>query len=220
MIQISSENQRKNMVDSQLIPRGIANRHVLDAFYSVPREFFVSPDDIHQAYEDCPLPIGHGQTISQPYMAALMTELIYRHPPAKMLDVGTGSGYQAAILARLGFSVISIERLDAVANFAKENFERLNYCRQINVIVGDGTLGMPGDASFDGILISAASPKVPPSLAEQLAPGGKLVIPCGDLASQKLLVLKKDSRGQISVKESIGCRFVPLIGKDAFHDIA
>jgi len=160
------------------------------------------------------------ETISQPYMAALMTELIYKDPPAKVLDVGTGSGYQTAILAYLGYDVISIEKIEEVAKFAEENLKDLPYTQKIRIIIGDGSIGFSDEAPYDAIIVSGACPKIPPPLVEQLAPEGKLCIPCGPLYVQKLLVAKKDKSGKnISVEETIDCRFVPIIGKNAFKSV-
>jgi len=220
MISPGFELQRKCMVEQQLIPRGIKNKNVLNAFLNVPREKFVLPEYYLDAYQDNPLPIVSGQTISQPYMAALMTELIYKDPPAKVLDVGTGSGYQTAILAYLGYDVISIEKIEEVAKFAEENLKDLPYTQKIRIIIGDGSIGFSDEAPYDAIIVSGACPKIPPPLVEQLAPEGKLCIPCGPLYVQKLLVAKKDKSGKnISVEETIDCRFVPIIGKNAFKSV-
>ena len=220
MISPSTEIQRKYMVEQQLIKRGIQNKSVLNAFLNVPRENFVLPEYRLDAYQDNPLPIISGQTISQPFMAALMTELIHKEPPAKILDVGTGSGYQTAILAYLGFNVISIEKIETVANFAKENLKSLQYTDKIKIIIGDGTLGYPDQAPFDGIIVSGACPQIPKPLLKQLAPNGKLCIPCGSLQLQNLLVAHKDINGKnISISESIPCRFVPIFGQNAFKSI-
>lgn len=218
MISPGFEIQRRDMVERQLVPRGISNQSVLDAFLDVPRERFILSEHMMCAYEDHPLPICCGQTISQPYMAALMTELVYTKPPARALDVGTGSGYQTAILARLGFEVVSIERMEELAKFAEGNMVGLPYASRVRFVVGDGSLGFPEAAPFDLIIVSGACPKIPPALIEQLAPSGKLTIPCGPLEVQRLLLGEKDaSGGEISITEHTGCRFVPLIGKDAFE---
>jgi len=205
------------MVEGQLLPRGISNQSVLDAFLDVPRERFVLPEHMMCAYEDHPLPICCGQTISQPYMAALMTELVYTKPPARALDVGTGSGYQAAILARLGFDVVSIERIEEIAKFAEGNMLGLPYASRVRFVVGDGSLGFPEAAPFDLIIVSGACPRIPPALIGQLAPSGRLTIPCGPLEVQRLLLVEKRETGEdVSITEHTGCRFVPIIGKDAF----
>lgn len=220
MISPGTEIQRKWMVEQQLIKRGIQNKFVLDAFLNVPRENFVLPEYYLDAYQDNPLPIICNQTISQPYMAALMTELTYVEPPAKVLDIGTGSGYQTAILAYLGYEVIGIEKIREVANFAKENLKNLPYTDKIKIFIGDGTLGYSDEAPYDGIIVSGACPKIPNPLLQQLAPNGKLCIPCGSLQLQKLILAQKDKSGKkISINESIPCKFVPIFGKYAFKAV-
>ena len=220
MISPSNEIQRRAMVEQQLIARGIKNEAVLNAFLNVPREKFVLPEFAMDAYQDNPLPIICGQTISQPYMAALMTELIYKDPPMKVLDVGTGSGYQTAILAFLGFEVISIEKIKEVADFAKKNLEDLPYSDKIKIIVSDGSIGYEEEAPYDAIIVSGACPKIPKPLLSQLAPNAKLCLPVGHLQLQKLIVAEKDKSGKnITITESIMCRFVPLIGKNAFKSV-
>lgn len=209
---------RAIMVEQQLIPRGIKNKAVLDAFYAIPRECFVTDTYIANAYDDTPLPIGHGQTISQPYIVALMTELLElsESESMKILEVGSGSGYQAAILAYMGHEVITVDRLKEVAEFAKSNLDMLAYAKKVKVFIGDGCLGWPEEAPFDRIIVTAAAPKIPEALIKQLKINGILVIPCGNLFIQQLLQAVKISEDKIKVSNSIGCRFVPLIGKDAF----
>jgi len=219
MISSASKIKRRKMVETQLLKRGIRNPKVLQAFLDVPRELFVKPQDFFEAYDDCPLPIDFGQTISQPYMVALMTELVYKSPPAKMLDVGTGSGYQTAILAYLGFEVLSIERIPELAKLAEAKISSQSYSSRVKIIVGDGSAGYPAGAPYDGIIVSGASPEIPQELLRELKPEGKMVIPCGTLGIQKLLLLAKDKNGKITRTESIDCRFVPLIGKNAFKDV-
>ena len=214
------EYDRRSMVDEQLIPRGIKDKKVLDAFYNVPRELFVPDELTGEAYQDHPLPTIHRQTISQPYIMALMTELLEapENERAKILEIGTGSGYQAALLAYMGHDVVSVERLDELVKFAERNLEKLTYTDKIKIRVGDGCLGWPEEAPYDGILVTAASPQIPPKLVEQLKIGGKLVIPVGNILIQELLQVIKTSEHDIEINKSIGCRFVPLIGVDAFNE--
>lgn len=211
---------RRRMVEEQLLPRGITDKAVIDAFYSVPRDCFVTEEQIEHAYDDGPLPTIHSQTISQPYMIAIMTQLLElpATKSAKVLEVGTGSGYQAAILAHMGHEVVTIERLDDVAEFARSNLAKLAYCKKVKVLVGDGCLGCPEEAPFDGIIVTAASPKVPEALVAQLRIGGKLIIPCGNMFMQELLQVTRKNENETTVTRGIGCRFVPLIGKGAFGE--
>ncbi len=206
------------MVEEQLVPRGIKDPKVLDAFRTVPRECFVTEEHVSEAYDDNPLPTILGQTISQPYMMALMTELLElpHDSAAKVLEIGTGSGYQAAILAHMGHSVVTVERLDKVADFAAKNLSPFTYLDRIKICVGDGCLGWPDDAPYDGVIVTAASPKIPDPLVQQTKIGGKIVIPVGNLFIQQLLKAVKVSEIQLEITQSTGCRFVPLIGKDAF----
>ena len=199
------------MVSRQLVPRGITDPRVLRAFYEVPRHEFIPGVDLRQAYGDHPVPIGEGQTISQPYMVAVMTQCLGLTGTEKVLEIGTGSGYQAAILSRLAGSVYTVERIASIAHRTKELFKRSGYAN-ITVTVGDGTLGRPEFAPYDGIIVTAGSPAVPPPLLEQLAEGGRLVIPAGGGYSQRLLVLTKVGE-KIIERDEGGCVFVPLIGE-------
>ncbi len=201
---------RERMVEEQLIPRGITDRRVLDAFYKVPRHLFIDPADRSLAYGDHPLPIGLDQTISQPYIVALMTQALNLKGGEKVLEVGTGSGYQAAILAELAGHVYTIERLAPLAEKTEKLLRELGYTN-ISIKIGDGSKGWPENAPFDGILVTAAARKIPPILIEQLAPGGKLVIPVGDSWLQELLLLTNEEDG-FKKKALCACRFVPLIG--------
>jgi len=203
---------REHMVETQLIPRGIKDQKVLDAFYRVPRHMFVGREVLDQAYEDYPLPIDFGQTISQPYIVALMTESLELKGGERVLDIGTGSGYQTAILAELAAHVYTIERFEKLSQTASTVLNRLGY-ENISFKVGDGSKGWPEEAPFNGILVAAAAEKVPPALLEQLANEGKMVIPVGDSFSQELLVISKDRQGNISKQKTVGCRFLPLIGE-------
>ncbi len=206
----SYEWLRKNMVESQIKARGVRDKRVLDAFLKIPRHIFVGPDQRPLAYEDHPLPIEHDQTISQPYIVALMTEALELKGDEKVLDIGTGSGYQTAILAELAGHVYTIERFEKLSRSASIMLDELGY-DNVTYRIGDGTKGWPEEAPFDGILAAAASEKIPPALLEQLAPGGKLVIPVGDMGGQELLVISKDSRGNINRESLGGCRFLPLV---------
>jgi protein-L-isoaspartate(D-aspartate) O-methyltransferase len=202
---------RKRMVDEQLIARGIKDAQVLGAFSKVPRHRFVPEDMRSSAYADFPVAIGEGQTISQPYIVALMTECLQLTGEEKILEIGTGSGYQAAILAELAKEVFSIERFDKLTERAEAVFAELGYAN-IKVKVGDGTLGWPEEAPFDRIIITAASPRIPLPLTEQLKDGGKMILPLGETYSQVLTVVEKKGNllGSIQV---CGCVFVPLVGK-------
>lgn len=210
---------RGQMVEEQLILRGITDKAVLKAFGSVHRERFVPAEIAEEAYDDSPLPIGHGQTISQPYMVALMSELVCagRSPPLRLLEIGSGTGYQAAILAFMGHNVWTIERIPEVADLAIGNLDSLPFKGSIKLKVGDGCEGWPEEAPFDGIVVTAAAPSIPDPLQQQLGLDGRLVIPCGEPWAQKLLTLRRKGGGDdFEVTPSVDCRFVPLIGKGAF----
>ncbi len=212
------DEERELMVKTQLIPRGIKDKNVLDAFRNVPREFFVPEDLANCAYEDGPLPIGHEQTISQPYMVAIMTEKLKlpESEKLKILELGTGAGYQSAILAYMGHDVTSIERIPEIANFAKANLQKTEYGKKVKIIVGDGCLGATEDAPFERIIVTAAAPKIPEALYRQLNLNGIIVIPCGNLYIQELIRVRKITKNKFLTERGIGCRFVPLIGKGAF----
>lgn len=202
---------RDLMVETQLIPRGIKDRRVLDAMRMVPRHLFIDESFRHEAYNDMALPFGEGQTISQPYMVAVMTELLELKGNEKVLEVGTGSGYQAAILAELSKEVYTIERLASLSERAGKTLSYLGY-ENTHLIVGDGTLGLPESAPFDRILITAGTPNIPDPLIEQLAEGGIILAPVGDRFSQQLIKAVKKN-GQISTEYHTPCVFVPLIGE-------
>lgn len=205
---------RRLMVDTQIRGRGVQNERILRAFEKVPRHWFVGPDFQDQAYDDYPIPIESQQTISQPYMVALMTDLLNLAGPEKILEVGTGSGYQTAILAELSQTVYSIERIDSLSLKAAERLQRLGYTN-ITLKVGDGTRGWVEVAPFEAILVTAGAPSIPRVLVEQLAVGGRLVIPVGDRFSQTLLrVTRKSAKSDdVQTEDFGGCRFVNLIGK-------
>ncbi|NBD37475.1 MAG: protein-L-isoaspartate(D-aspartate) O-methyltransferase [Verrucomicrobia bacterium] len=199
--------QREHMGAEQLFNRGIRSEHVLAAMREVPRHRFVPPEDRPLAYADGPLPIGKGQTISQPYVVAAMTEAVDPAPGKRILEVGTGSGYQAAVLAATGAEVYSIERIPELAASARKVLESLGYA--VHLSVGDGTLGWAGAAPFDGILVTAAPKELPPSFAEQLVEGGRLVIPVGAL-DQTLYRYVKLPDGELRAEALFSVRFVPL----------
>jgi protein-L-isoaspartate(D-aspartate) O-methyltransferase len=199
------------MVNSQLITRGIRDPRVLAAMRRVPRHRFIPVHLGDQAYNDYPLPIGEDQTISQPYIVALMTEILEPQETDRVLEIGAGSGYQAAILAELVAQVYTMDRVGPLADRAQEALKSLGY-GNIKVRLGDGTLGWPEEAPFDGIIVTAAAPQVPRPLTEQLALNGRLVIPVGDRYSQTLTLVRKTKAG-LKFEYHGGCRFVPLIGK-------
>lgn len=202
------------MVQRQLEARGITDERVLDAMRTVPREAFVPPHLGAQAYDDAPLPIGHDQTISQPYIVALMTEAAALGPADRVLEVGTGTGYHAAVIAAIAQHVWSIERLEALSRDAGERLRMLGV-DNLTLIVGDGAQGHPPAAPYDAIIVAAAAPRPPKALLEQLAVGGRLVIPLGDLALQELTVVGRTDDGY--AERQVGsCRFVPLVSSEAF----
>ena len=206
--------ERQNMVESQLHARGIRDLRVLDAMARVPRHEFVAERYRDQAYEDHPIPIGEGQTVSQPYIVALMLEILSLEASSKVLEIGTGSGYQTAVLAELCAHVFSIERHVLLAREAEAALVRLGY-RNVTVIVGDGSQGLPEFAPFDGIVVSAAAPRIPSALFEQLQEGGRMIIPVGPAEAQELQLVRK-LEGQPIVDRLEGCRFVPLIGGQGY----
>ncbi|OGP70868.1 MAG: protein-L-isoaspartate O-methyltransferase [Deltaproteobacteria bacterium RBG_13_58_19] len=207
---------RNWMVESQLMRRGITDPRVLAAMRHVARHAFIPPGLRDQAYNDYPLPIGDDQTISQPYIVALMTEALELQETEKVLEIGTGSGYQAAVLAELAKEVFTIERLASLAKSAQEVLESLGY-KNIHVRVGDGTLGWREEAPFDGIMVTAGTPQVPQPLLEQLAMGGRLVIPVGDQYSQTLTKVRRTPEG-LKYDYLGGCRFVRLIGQHGWWE--
>ena len=206
---------RKKMVEAQLIARGIKDQRVLQAMLKVPRHLFVEEALWDRSYGDYALPIGEGQTISQPYMVAVMTELLAPSKDDKVLEIGTGSGYQAAVLAELASKVCTVERIGALGMRARKVLDFLGYSN-IAVRTFDGTYGWRDEAPFDGIIVTAASPEVPKPLLEQLKEGGRMVIPIGDKYLQTLMVADKKTGGAVDLKESIKCVFVPLIGAYGF----
>jgi len=207
-------HQRESMVELQIRRRGITDGRVLKAMRDVLRHKFVEEALISVAYQDNPLPIGCGQTISQPYIVALMTQLLDIKDDHKILEIGTGSGYQAAILSKLAMSVVTVERIFELYQQSKELLRKLGY-NNIIVVNGDGSIGYKEYAPYDRIIVTASSPRVPDSLIEQLSPNGKIVIPIGNRIIQRLEVILKEGE---SVKREVseGVRFVPLIGKEAW----
>ena len=210
------ESERRAMVELQIRRRGVRDERVLRALLEVPRHEFVPPAFQSKAYDDQPIVIGNGQTISQPYMVAAMTEAARVKPGDRVLEIGTGSGYQAAILAHLGAEVITLERIPHLAESARERLVRLGYS-SVTVVPEDGSVGYPAGASYAAILVTAAAPAVPEVLVAQLAEGGRLVIPVGTLQLQTLQVISKYA-DKLSVRELDPCQFVPLVGKEAWPE--
>jgi len=209
--------QRERMVEQQLVPRGITDERVLDAMRTVPRHLFVEEALRSRAYGDHPLPIGAGQTISQPYIVALMTQALRLRGDEKVLEIGTGSGYQAAVLSRLCAKVFTIERLELLLARARRIFDRLHYHNIVSRL-DDGTVGWPDEAPFQGILVTAASPGIPDPLLAQLDQGGRMVIPVGDQWSQELVLLHKHDEERIERRTIELVRFVSLVGKHGWAD--
>jgi protein-L-isoaspartate(D-aspartate) O-methyltransferase len=205
------------MVEIQLRARGIRDSRVLSAMLAIPREEFVPAALRNEAYSDAPLLIGHGQTITQPYMTALMAELLELRGGERVLDVGTGSGYHAAVLGALARQVVSIERIPELAEFARANLRRTGLDSNITVLCGDGSMGVPQESPFDAISVAAAAPGTPPALVAQLCDPGILVIPQGDRQDQDLLVVRKEN-GRITTRVASGCRFVPLVGREGWRE--
>lgn len=205
------------MVAEQLVARGVADARLLAAMERLPRHLFVPELTLKQAYSDAAFPTRDGQTISQPYMVAAMTELLRVTPGDRVLEVGTGSGYQTALLAMLGAAVFTIERVRPLAEQARAVLGRLMLGDAVHIKLGDGTLGWAEQAPFDGVLVTAGAPAPPPSLLRQLAEGGRLVIPVGDRATQTLRVYERQGQG-IKQTDAFACRFVPLIGQEGWED--
>lgn len=201
--------ERLNMVRDQIESRGVKNQAVLEAMREVPRHLFIPPNLRHEAYEDEPVPIGHGQTISQPYIVALMTELLELKSDSKVLEIGTGSGYQAAILSVLSDSVFSVEIIPELAASADSTLKTLGY--KVEVKCGDGYRGWPEHAPFDGIIVTAAPEKIPEPLLDQLAENGRLVIPVGSYFQELKLIRKQN--GKLTEKDVAPVRFVPMTGE-------
>ncbi len=211
------ERARARMVDEQILGRGIRDERVLAAMRTVPRHIFVDQAFASQAYTDFPLPIGEKQTISQPYMVAFMSESLALTGSERVLEIGSGSGYQSAVLSMLASRVYSVERLTTLAARSRTNLDRL-HCSNVVVKLGDGTTGWAEEAPFDAIVAAAASPQVPAALVSQLATGGRLVIPVGTEQEQKLLRITRRPGG-VSTEVLGGCRFVKLIGRDGWQAV-
>lgn len=205
------------MVETQLARRGIRDPRVLEAMRTIPREQFVPEEFRAEAYDDAPLPIGFGQTISQPYITALMAESLELRGEENVLDVGTGSGYHAAVLGALARRVISVERIPELCVMARANLMRLGLDGNITVLCSDGSMGVIEESPFQGISVAAGAPSVPRALLDQLDDPGILVIPVGDRAEQDLRVIRK-ANGQISTRTVSACRFVPLIGREGWRE--
>lgn len=210
--------EREAMVERQLKRRGITEPHILEAFLAVPREAFVSEEYAHRAYGDHPLPIEADQTISQPYIVALMIQAAGIKPGDTVLEVGSGSGYAAAVISRIAAKVIGIERQHALVGLARERLERLGY-DNVEIVEGDGTKGWPDKAPYDAILAAASGSHVPAALVGQLAPNGCLVMPVGEPGwVQELVKVTKQEDGILKQENLGGVRFVPLIGEEGWHD--
>jgi protein-L-isoaspartate(D-aspartate) O-methyltransferase len=208
---------RDDMVERQIAARGVRDRRVLAAMREIPRDRFVEPALALRAYEDGPLAIGIGQTISQPYIVALMSEALGLVGTERVLEVGTGSGYGAAVLGRLAREVYTIERHPMLADRAASRLAGLGFCN-VHVIVGDGTLGLPEQAPFEAVVVTASGPRVPPALLEQLAIGGRIVIPVGEHPDhQRLMRIDRQSRVQYEAADLGGVAFVPLVGAEGWE---
>ena len=213
---IDAVDARARMVEQQLRQRGITDERVLAAMARVPRELFVPPSLRPYAYDDGALPIGEGQTISQPFVVATICSLLSLRGDERALDVGTGSGYQAAVLAELADEVVTVERISSLADAARARLAEAGYDR-VEVEVGDGSLGVPTRAPFDAIAVAAAAPRIPRALYDQLVEGGRLVVPRGSRRGQELVLAVRTSNGPVE-RTSIPVRFVPLVGAEGFGD--
>ena len=213
---INFEKERRRMVDEQIVGRGVQDGRVLAVLRKVPRHEFLPEAMRGMAYADNALPIGEGQTMSQPYMVALMTELLGLAGKERVLEIGTGSGYQAAVLAELCEKVYTVERVKGLAEKARATLDRLGY-KNVAIKVYDGTYGWKEMAPFDAVIVTAGAPEIPAPLVEQLAEGGRLVVPVGERYSQMLLKIVKTAEGTVTQK-SIPCVFVPLIGNHGWKE--
>ena len=211
MPELSADRLRREHIDLFIRSRGVCDERVLEAMQKIPRELFVPLSDV---YGDYPLPIGFGQTVSQPYMVAWMTELLQISAGDRVLEIGTGSGYQTAVLARLAKEVCTVERLPELTARAQTVLGEIGLAN-VKYLVGDGTAGWPEQAPFDAICVTAGAPRIPPSLQEQLAEGGRIVIPVGDRMLQSLVLVVRHGN-RYNMRELGGCRFVPLLGKEGW----
>jgi len=210
-----SEDARLRMVETQLRARGLRDERVLDAMASIPRERFLPPGARHMAYDDRAVPLGEGQTVSQPYMVAAMTEALEPGPDDRVLEIGTGSGYQTAVLATLVRAVYSVERFQALADDARARLASLGL-DNVRIRVGDGTLGWSEEAPFDAVLVTAGAPSVPGTLLDQLSDeGGRMVVPVGDQGMQTLLRVRRTGY-ELTRERLMECRFVPLVGAEGW----
>jgi protein-L-isoaspartate(D-aspartate) O-methyltransferase len=207
--------ERFTMVESQLRQRGIRDERLLAAMSKVPRHEFVSRQNWNEAYADHPVPIAEKQTTSQPYMIAAMVQAAQIKPGDRVLEIGAGSGYQTALLAELASQVFAVERYPSLAETAQKTLERLGY-RNAKIVTGDGSLGLPEAAPYDAIIVSAAAPRIPQALMDQLAVGGRLLIPVGEADQQVLQLVQRNADGSTTARTLEGCRFVPLIGEQGF----
>jgi protein-L-isoaspartate(D-aspartate) O-methyltransferase len=210
-------SKRHYMVETQIVARGIKDKRVVDALRKIPRHLFLDEALWPQAYEDHAMPIGEKQTISQPYIVALMTEALQLTDKKKILEIGTGSGYQTAILAEIADQVYSIERIPSIAKRARKVFDKLQY-RNVVITIGDGTSGWREHSPYDGIIVTAASPTIPKPLLEQLTTGGRLVIPIGNESTQDLMVYTKEDTNDYREENYGGCRFVKLVGEYGWRE--
>jgi protein-L-isoaspartate(D-aspartate) O-methyltransferase len=210
------EAKRWHMVEKQLQARGIHNERVLGAMSRIPREEFIPKEWRRNAYEDEPVPIGHGQTISQPYMTALMVQILELKGLEKVLEVGTGCGYHAAVLGAVAAEVITLEIIPELAELARQNLRATGYDANVRVICGDGSVGYPELMPYDAISVAAAAPDVPHQLGEQLAESGRMVVPAGSYDEQELRLITKTG-GQLSTRIAAHCRFVPLRGGEGWR---
>lgn len=206
---------RRRMVEEQVIARGVTDPRVIDAMLKVPRHKFVEEALAGKAYQDAPLPIGEKQTISQPYMVAVMSEALMLDGSERVLEVGTGSGYQAAVLALLADRVFSLERIPSLARRARKVLDDNGFSK-VNIRLADGTVGWQGMGPFDGIIVTAGAPKVPQEYLDQLSLGGRLIIPVGDRESQVLMRITRVGEAEYKEEKMLGCRFVPLIGNQGW----
>jgi len=206
---------RRRMVEEQLIDRGVTDPRVIDAMLRVPRHKFVEEALAGKAYQDAPLPIGEKQTISQPFMVATMSEALMLDGSETVLEVGTGSGYQAAVLALLADRVFSLERIPSLARRARKVLDNNGFSK-VNIRLADGTVGWQDMAPFDGIIVTAGAPKVPQEYLNQLSVGGRLIIPVGDRESQSLMRITRVGESEYKEEKMLGCRFVPLIGNQGW----